>query len=113
MKTTNRQIIEEVPYGVYVWQFEDGSFAGDSDGNFMLIPSAKGDQKKIELLRQAAKHYGFDEGTPVYWTGKRPITDEEYEEQLARERLGLVPDPLDYGAIKDEMRNLKNGNARR
>lgn len=110
LKTTNRQMIEEVPYGMYVWEIEeDGEkkVLGDDDGNIMNVFCMKGDRKAIDALTQAARHYGFPEGRPVWWSGKRPISDEELAEQEARERLGLVADPLDYGAIRDEMR-MKN-----
>lgn len=108
LTTTNRQEVDDVPYGVYVWQTPDGEILGDSDGNFMLIQSNRGDQKRIAQLAQAAKSYGYPEGKAIFWSGKRPITDEEYEEQLMREKLGLVPDPLDIGALRDEARGLRN-----
>lgn len=107
MKTTNKQVIKEVPWGVYVWQCPDGEFLADGDGNFMLVFCQEGDRNAINALTQAARGYGFPEGKPVYWSGKRPITDEEYEHQLAREKAGLVPDPLDIGAIRDEERALR------
>lgn len=107
LTTTNRSEVKEVPYGVYVWQTPDGEFLGDGDGNFMLIFSTEGNQDSIKKITEAARHYGYPEGKPVFWSGKRPITDEEYEEQLMRERLGMVPDPLDYGAIRDEAKAAK------
>lgn len=108
MKTTNRQVIDEVSYGIYVWQCADGSIAGDGEGNIMNIRSTRGDRDKIEKLRQAARYYGFEEGgKAVFWSGKRPISDEELEMQMERGRQGLVPDPLDIGAIRDEARYLK------
>lgn len=112
MKTTNRQFIKEVPWGVYVWQTPDGEILGDEDGNFMLVFCEEGNRAAIKAITDAARHYGFPEGKPVYWSGKRPITDEEYEHQLARERAGLVPDPLDIGAIRDEERALREQNGR-
>lgn len=103
-RTTNREVVEEVPYGMYVWQTPDGEVLGDSDGNIMNVFCMKGDRRAIAAITEAARHYGYPEGKPVWWSGKRPITDEEYEEQLMREKLGLTPDPLDIGAIRDEMR---------
>lgn len=112
LKTTNRQVIKEVAWGVYVWKCADGEFLADQDGNFMLVFCEEGDRAAIKALTEAAKHYGFPDGTPVYWTGKRPISDEEYEHQLARSKAGLVPDPLDIGAIRDEERALRQQNGR-
>ena len=108
-RRTNRQFVEEVPYGMYVWETPDGEILGDGDGNIMNVFCMKGDRKALAAITDAARHYGYPEGRPVWWSGKRPITDEEYEEQLMREKLGLTPDPLDYGAIKDEERALRNG----
>lgn len=105
--TTNKQIIEEVPYGMYVWECPDGEVLGDDEGNVMNVFCMKGDRKAIDAITQAARHYGFPEGKVVWWSGKRPITEEELQEQQTREKLGMIPDPLDYGAINDEMRAKK------
>lgn len=107
-ETTRKTLVEEVPYGMYVWRCDDGEVAGDGDGNIMNVFCMKGDKRAIEAITAAAKHYGFPDGTPEWWSGKRQITDEELQEQEARARLGLVPDPLDYAAIKDEQRALRN-----
>lgn len=108
LRTTNREVVEEVPYGVYVWQTPDGEILGDGDGNIMNVFCLKGDRKAIKALADAARHYGFPEGKPVWWTGKRRVTDEELEEQEQRARWGLTPDPLDFGAIRDEMRSNRS-----
>lgn len=94
---------------MYVWQLPDGEVLGDDDGNIMNVFCNKGDRKAIAALTDAARHYGFSEGQPVWWSGKRRITDEELEEQQMRERLGLTPDPLDLGALRDEARGKRNG----
>lgn len=104
LNTTNRQQVEEVPYGMYVWETPDGEILGDEDGNIMNVFCMKGDRNAIRAITDAARGYGFSEGRPVWWTGKRRITDEELEEQKTREKLGLTPDPLDAGAIRDELR---------
>ena len=108
LKTTNRQQVEEVPYGMYVWETPDGEVLGDGDGNVMNVFCMKGDRRAIAALAEAAKYYGHEEGKPVWWSGKRRVNDEELAEQEMRERLGLTPDPLDYGAIMDELRSRKH-----
>lgn len=110
LTTKNRQVVKEVPWGVYVWQMDDGEFLGDGDGNFMLVFCEEGDRTAIKAITDAASHYGYPTGKPVYWTGKRPISDEEYESQLSRAKAGLVPDPLDIGAIRDEAKALHQRN---
>ena len=106
-KTTNKRIVEEVPYGMYVWEIEeDGEkkVLGDDEGNIMNVFCMKGDQKSLKALADAARSYGYPNGRPVWWSGHRRVTDEELEEQEQRARWGLVPDPLDLPAIKDGMR---------
>jgi hypothetical protein len=112
LTTKNKRFVKEVPWGVYVWQTPDGEFLGDGDGNFMLVFCEENDQNAIKAITDAARHYGYPEGKAVYWSGKRPISEEEYESQLAREKAGLVPDPLDIGAIRDEERALRQQNGR-
>jgi hypothetical protein len=109
LKRLNREVVEEVPYGMYVWELPSGEILGDGDGNVMNVFCMKSNQLAIEALTRAAKSYGFADGKAVWWSGKRPITDEEYEEQLARARWGMVPDPLDYGAIREEELARRNG----
>lgn len=107
LKTTNRQQVEEVPYGMYVWECSDGEILGDDDGNVMNVFCMKGDRRAIAALTDAARHYGFPEGRPVWWSGKRRVTDEELQEQEMREKLGLEPDPLSPAALRDELRAKK------
>ncbi len=112
LETKNKSQVEEVPWGMYVWQTPDGEVLGDSDGNVMNVFCQKGNRAALKAIRDAARHYGINEGQPVWWSGKRRVTDEEFEEQRLREKMGLVPDPLDIGAIRDEERALRqNGGA--
>lgn len=111
LKTVNKEVIEEVPYGLYVWVCPDEWVVQDDDGNVMNVFAMKGDLKAIDALRQAAAYYGFPEGRAVFWSGRRRIDDEELEHQVQRQRWGLEPDPLNYAALVDEAkeRNMTNG----
>lgn len=96
---------------MWVWQLPDGSILADDDENVMHVFGTREiGRVASQKLAEAARYYGFPEGEAVFWAGKRPITDEELAEQKFREKLGLVPDPLDVGAIKDELRARKSGN---
>lgn len=106
LKTTNKQVVDEYAYGMYVWQTPDGEILGDGD-NIMNVFCMKGDRKAIAALTEAARGYGFPEGQPVWWPGKRRVSDEEYEHQRMREQAGLVPDPLDWRAIQEEEKALR------
>lgn len=101
-RTINRQAVEEVPYGMYVWENPDGDIFADDDGNVMNVFCIKGDREAIKALTDAARYYGAGEGKPVWWSGKRRITEDELQEQQMREALGLEPDPLSPAALRDE-----------
>lgn len=102
----NSQVLdEETTLGLYVWEI-DGKWVGDDDGNFLSITSMKGNRDRIEALRKAVAGYGIDRGQPVFLSGRRKIDDEEFQYQQSRLNLGLVPDPLDVGNYKDEMKKL-------
>lgn len=105
LKTTNKQEIVEVPWGVYLWQMPDGSFVSDGEGHFLMISSTKGNRERMDKLAKAARACGVEEGWPCYFPGNRIVTDEEYEEQKLRMDWGLVPDPLDVAAIEEDRRN--------
>jgi hypothetical protein len=87
---------------MYVWRLENGNIAGDDEGNVMNVFCLKGDQSAIRAITDAARHYGFGPGYAEWQSGKRRITDEELAEQEMRASLGLIPDPMDYAAIRDE-----------
>jgi hypothetical protein len=114
MRTTRRQVIQEVPWGMLVWRLPSGEYLVDDDGNFMHVFCTNQDKNIIaaatKALWDAAKAFGYGEGTAVFWAGRRPIDDEELERQLARSAAGLVPDPLDIAAIREEERALHNQN---
>ena len=110
IKTTNKEFVEEVPWGMYVWECADGEVLGDDDGNVMnvFVWEKKDRPAGRQAIREAAKYWGHAEGQPVWWSGVRPIDDEQLAYQTQRAAQGLVPDPLDIGAITDEMKALKN-----
>lgn len=109
MKKKLREVAE-TRYGVYVWEMPDGRWVGDDEGHYMLIPSEYGDTNKIKALTDAAKSYGVYEGKPKFLSGRRKVSDAEYDEQQARLRAGLTPDPWDVGEGLDMYRKLTNGN---
>lgn len=98
-------VIDELPFGVYVWQMPDGRWVGDEDGNFLNIAAMKGDKKRLAQLADAARAHGIEEGMPFFLSGHRQVDDEEYESQRQRMQWGLIPDPLDIAAINDEIKH--------
>ncbi len=105
---SNISVVDDVNYGVYVWRTDDGSYVGDEDGNYMLIASRKGDQKNIAALERSARYYGIEGGQPEFRSGARPVSQSEYEDQVARQRAGLVPDKYDLGSLLDDYRAKKS-----
>lgn len=99
--------VEEVNYGVYLWQMPDESIVTDENGNYMCIYAIKGDTAKIAELRRFAKEYGVEEGKPFWQSGHRPVSDEEYELQKQRLEWGLVADEWDIPALKEDLVNKK------
>jgi hypothetical protein len=97
------RVIDEVPYGVYVWEMPDGKWVGDDEGNFLNIASMKGNLKRIAELTAAARSYGITEGGPVFLSGHRQIDDEEYAIQKARLTFGLIPDEHDIPAFREDL----------
>jgi len=107
-ETKGKRIVEEVPYGTYVWRMNDGTYLVDEEYRHLSIFCIKGDQKAIQALTNEARNLGFPDGYAEWKSGARKITDDEFEEQEARQRLGLVADPLDFGAIQDSIRASRN-----
>jgi hypothetical protein len=107
IKGIKQQIIEESPLGIYVWEMPDGRWIGDDDGNFLSVTSKKGNRSRIDALAREVRSYGIYEGGPKFLSARRKITDEEFEEQHQRLKWGLVPDPLDIGNYKDELKGIR------
>ena len=103
----NTKILEdETTLGIYVWEMPDGRWIGDDEGNFLSVTAKKGNKVKIEALAKEVRSFGIYEGQPKFLSGRRKIDDEEFEYQQQRLKWGMVPDPLDIGNYKDEMKKL-------
>lgn len=107
MLSKNPGFVEELEYGVYIWRDGNGRAVADSEYNYMCIASRKGDLSKIKLLEKAARAYGIMDGGPEFCSGSRPVTEEEFHEQVQRQKDGLVPDEYDLANLIDEYRYQK------
>lgn len=106
-----KRLIHDTPaskFGVYLWKMPNGSYIADEDKNFLSIASEFGDTRRIAELKNAVRSFGIEEGHEQFFPGHRKVSDEEYEEQLARAASGLVPDQYDVGFYIDELRDKKN-----
>lgn len=105
LKTTGKRLIEEVNYGVYLWQMPDGAYVADDEGNFFMIRAMRGDKIRQQRLADGVKEFHITEGKPVFFAGHRPVTNEEYEEQKQRLRWGLTPDIYDIASVREDQEN--------
>lgn len=109
--------VEESNEGLYIWETDDGKWFMDEEGNVLNVPATKGDTVKIEALKKVAhgllRDMGMEpQGRPRFLSGHRRVTDEQYEEQKARQAAGLTPDPFDVGAMMDDLREAKQDGGR-
>jgi hypothetical protein len=109
-RVNSKFLDEETRIGIYVWEMPDGRWIGDDEGNYLSVTSSKNNKSKIDALAREVRSYGIYEGKPKFLSGRRKIDDEEFEYQRQRLEWGLIPDPLDIGNYKDEMKKLKGGN---
>lgn len=107
MKLTNKQIVEDpnVKHGLWVWVMPNGQVCTDENYNILNTIGYKGDTTAAFALAKTIRSFGITEGRPVFMEGQRRIDDEEYERQKFRMKMGLTPDPEDYGAIRDDLTN--------
>jgi len=106
MKSGKTRVVSETNLGIYVWALPDGTYLADDDANVLSINAMRNDLLAMANISKVAKNLGF-EGRPVFLEGRRKITDEELQEQIYRASIGLVPDPLDIGVYKEEMRRSR------
>ena len=99
--------VEEVNWGLYMWQMPDESIIMDDEGQYLCIPSMKGNVLQINKLKKAALEFGVTEGKPIFFSGHRTVTQDELEEQKARGEMGLIPDPQDIPAMMEYMKEAK------
>jgi hypothetical protein len=105
-KANTKILQEESTLGIYVWEMPDGRWIGDEDGNYLSITSKKGNRSRIDALAREVRTFGIYEGGPKFLSARRKIDDEEFEYQKQRLNWGLIPDPMDIGNYKDEMKKM-------
>jgi len=102
------KIVDEgIPYGVYTWRI-DGKPVVDENFNYLVAPARRGDMKAVaKLIAFVHNELGIMEGGPVFEEGARPISEGEWEEEMARMQNGETPDPYDIGNLIDEYKYQK------
>jgi hypothetical protein len=94
--------VDQFEYGVYVAKNHEGKYIIDQEGNHLSISSKKNDTKRMRELAEAARSFGIDNIQFEFRSGATKISDEEFEEQLERQRNGQVPDKYDLGVMIDD-----------
>lgn len=100
--------IDEVTWGLYMWQMPDESLIMDDEGGYLCVPSLKGDIRQIKKLKDVARHHGLEEGKPIFFAGHRQVTADELEEQRRRAGIGLIPDPMDMPAMMEFIKEQRD-----
>lgn len=94
--------VPESAYGVCLWQMPDESYLADGP-YYLSMEGVMGDYRVEEKMRKAAHYWlGREGGRPAWISGARKVTDDEYDDQSARLRDGLIPD--EYDAAQQLMR---------
>ena len=94
--------------GLYVYKKSNGKWFTDDEGSVLNIPSDRGDLTKIAELKKVAMHNGDDGlGQAVFVAGLTQVSEEEYSEQKARLKEGLIPSMNDLGAWHAAQQTLK------
>lgn len=107
MSESKLSIVHDRQTGNLIWQMPDGSFVQDAEGNFLCLAARRDDSRKREIMTEyVRKHFGITTGR-AFWVPNRQVTDEEYQEQLARAYWGLTPDPMD-----DLIEDVRSGKRR-
>lgn len=90
-------------FGVYVWQMPDGKILTNEKLDPLRINAEYGDVRRMKQITDFVRvNFGITEGHPKFLPGKRAISDEEYEIQMERMKLGLIPDEYDISAYVEE-----------
>lgn len=102
-----KPVSDGIPYGVYIWRI-NGKPVVNENLDYVQIASRRGDLNKIARLKKFVnEELGIFDGGPYFEEGSRPISQEEWEDQMARQMNGQVPDPYDLGNLIDEYRYQK------
>lgn len=81
IRTKSIRRVRETNNGLYIWQLPEGKPLMDDEGNFLCIPSQRGDLRKMAELSAEARSLGY-EGTPVFQEGAVRLNEEEWAEQV-------------------------------
>lgn len=102
-----KRVDEGIPYGVYTWRI-NGKAVVDQDLNYLIAPARRGDVRAIQRITSFVREeLGITEGGPVFEEGVRPISEDEWENQMARMQNGETPDPYDLGNLIEEAKYQK------
>lgn len=97
-----KAVDEGIPYGVYIWRV-NGRPVVNENFDYLQIASKRGDLRKIAALqRYVNEELGIYAGEASFQEGVRPVSQEEWEDQRARQLNGEVADPYDLGNLIDE-----------
>lgn len=86
---------EDLAFGICVWQFPDGSYLQNDQGDYFSAQGPVYDIVVEKKMRDSVKTMGITNGKPFWLPGMRKITNSEWEDQMERLQDGKIPDPVD------------------
>jgi hypothetical protein len=95
--------VNEVAWGVYVWKLPNGSYLGDTNGDYLSVFCMKADLLQLAFLRREAEACGAIGGKPLFMPGAEKATQSQWEDQVARMSEGLIANPNDPGNWSDNV----------
>lgn len=109
MKRPRISIVDDsdADYGIYAWRMSNNKLFKDDHGNILNIPARQYDFSAMKKIRDAALHYGVEEGgQAVFLQGVRRVSEMEYSEQVGRMSEGHIASETDIGAWSDAKRGF-------
>ena len=99
-RLTNIEQVEDSPFGVCLWELDDGKVFDDGHGRALSAQGKMRDPRVEEKMRKAAISYGGRDigGHPIWVNGARKVSDSEHDDQTERLLEGKIPDPVDQAA---------------
>ena len=102
-----KAVDQGIPYGVYTWRI-NGRTVVNENREHLIAPARKGDLRAIKRLKDFVNNVlDIHEGEAVFVEGARPVSQEEWEDQMARLQNGQVPDPYDLGSLIEDYKFQK------
>lgn len=100
----NISVVRESNTGLWFWKLPDGELLQDGHGNYFNMPGHRYSIAARKKMREAVRSLGIEGGEPFFKQNERRVTQSEWEDQMARNLEGKIPDwhdPAIYEQARD------------